>query len=293
MVANNSGYGGPVPLLVGLKKDTITKIQLLANNETNEFLKYIKEDQLIQQWEGININQISKMKVDAVTGATATSNAIISGMMLAAAKYLNIEQSHFKKDFEIIAKDITFLIIVLLSLLMTYIKSFKKYRWVYLLAVLLVFGIYTAKILSINLLYGWISQGIVWKTNWQSVILLLLALIMPLINKPKFYCNYLCPMGAFQELINKITPAKKHRLHLKNSPISLSEIYLTLILTSLVLGFSINLSYLEPFMIFVFNVAGTGLFVFVGLIAILSFFFNKPWCALCPTGCLINKVHNK
>lgn len=293
LATNNLGYGGPVPLLIALQKDTIKNIQLLANNETDEFLEYIKEDRLVEQWEGKNINLVSTMKVNAVSGATETSHAIIRGVKQGSARYLNEEQSHLNRDFFSIAKDVVFLLVILISLMMSYIKSLKKYRWIYLIIILLVLGIYLGKVLSLKLLYGWLSKGIAWKTNWQSTILLILAVAMPLIKRPKFYCNYLCPMGAFQELINKISPTKKRRLHLKNSPISLNEIYLALILTSLILGFSIDTSYLEPFMVFAFNIAGTALFIFVGIIAIMSFFFNRPWCAICPTGCLINKVHNK
>lgn len=293
LATNNLGYGGPVPLLIGIQKDTIKNIQLLANNETTEFLEYIKEDRLLEQWEGVNINLVSTMKVNAISGATETSNAIIRGVKQSSAQYLNEEQSNLNRDFFSITKDIVFLLVILISLIMSYVKSLKKYRWIYLIIVLLVLGIYIGKVLSVKLLYSWLSKGIAWKTNWQSTLLLILAIAMPLVKKPKFYCNYLCPMGAFQELINKISPAKKRRLHLKNSPLALSEIYLALILTSLVLGFTIDTSYLEPFMVFAFNIAGTGLFVFVGIIAIMSFFFNRPWCAVCPTGCLISKVHNK
>lgn len=294
LATNNFGYGGPVPLLIGLQRDTITKIHLLSNNETVEFLEYIKEDQFIEQWEGRNINQVSNMKVDAVSGATETSNAITRGVRQSVAQYLNEEQRDIKRGLSYIVKDILFLLVILLSLMISYVKSLKKYRKIYLLIILLVFGVYTGKVLSIKLLYGWLSNGIAWKTNWQSTILLLLALTMPLIKRPKFYCNYLCPMGAFQELINKISPTKKNKnINLKNSPISLSEIYLGLILTSLVLGFSLDLSYFEPFMVFTYKVAGTALFIFVVVIAIMSMFFNKPWCAVCPTGCLISKVHHK
>ena len=293
LVTDNSGYGGPVPLLIGMKRDTIVTIQLLANNETDEFLQYIKEDELIQQWEGIKIGQVSNVKVDAVSGATETSNAIIRGVMRGAARYLHEEQTHVKRNFASIVKDIIFLLVILMSLMMSNVKSLKKYRRIYLFIVLLVFGILTGKVLSMKLLYGWLSNGIAWRTNWQSTILLILALAMPLIKSPRFYCTYLCPMGAFQELINNISPVKKRTINIRNSPISLSEMYLTLILISLVLGFSLDLSYLEPFMIFNYNVAGTALFIFAALIAVMSFFFNKPWCAVCPTGCLINKVHNK
>ncbi|MCB2222006.1 MAG: FMN-binding protein [Bacteroidetes bacterium] len=293
LVTDNRGYGGKVPFLIGLKGDTIKKIQLLPNNETTEFMEYIKEDQLLAQWEGMEINQVLNTEVDAISGATESSNAIIRGMRQGAAQYLNEEQSHFKRDFLSISKDLLFLLVILLSLLMSHVGSIKKYRWIYLIIVILVIGIYTGKVLSVKQLYGWLSNGIAWRTNWQSTILLLMAVTMPLLKRPKFYCNYLCPMGAFQEIIHKISPAKKRNIKLKSSPLSLGEIYLALILISLVLGFKIELSYLEPFMVFMYKVAGIAMFVFAAVIAILSFFFNKPWCTFCPTGCLINKVHNK
>lgn len=293
LVTENHGYGGKVPFLIGLKGDTIIKIQLLPNNETTEFMEYIKEDKLLAQWEGMKINKVSNTEVDAVSGATESSNAIIRGMRQRAAQYLNEEPSHLKRDFTSILKDLLFFLVILLSILMSHVNSIKKYRWIYLIIVVLVIGIYTGRTLSVKLLYGWLSKGIAWKTNWQSTTLLIMAVSMPLLRKPKFYCNYLCPMGAFQELINKISPAKKRNIKLKSSPLSLSEIYLALILISLVLGFKIELSYLEPFMVFMYKVARTALFVFASVIAIMSFFFNKPWCTFCPTGCLINKVHNK
>lgn len=293
LVTENPGYGGRVPLFIGMKGDTIIKIQLLANNETTEFMEYIKEDKLLSKWEGMKINKVSNMELDAVSGATESSNAIIRGVRQGAAQYLNEDQTRLQKDFTSIAKDILFLLVIILSLLMSHINSIKKYRWIYLIIVVLVIGIYTGKVLSVKLLYGWLSNGIAWRTNWQSTVLLLMALSMPLFKKAKFYCNYLCPMGAFQELINKISPAKKRNIKLKSSPLSLSEIYLALILISLVIGFKIELSYLEPFMVFMFKVAGAALFVFAFVIAIMSLFINKPWCAFCPTGCLINKVHNK
>lgn len=292
LVTENFGYGGSVPLFIGLQRDSVTQIELLPNNETAEFMEYIKEDKLLTRWEGMAINRVSKAEVDAVSGATESSRAIIQGVRQGAAKYLNESQSSFKSDFSGIVKDLLFLLVVLLSLLMAYSKSLKKYRWVYLILVLFVIGIYSGKVLSIKLLYGWLAKGIPWETNWQSTLLLLLALAMPLLKKPKFYCTYLCPMGALQELINKLSPAKKRRIKLKKSPVALNEIYLVLILTSLVLGFTIELSYLEPFMVFMYKVAGTALFIFVSVIAIMAIFFSKPWCAVCPTGCLIDKVHN-
>lgn len=293
LVSDNIGYGGRVPIFIGLNGDNIIKIQLLANKETAEFLEYIEEAELLAHWEGMAINRVSETEVDAVSGATETSNAIIRAIRQGSAVYLNEDQAHIRQDITSIIKDLLFLLVIILSLLMSHVNAIKKYRWIYLIILVLVIGIYTGKVLSLKLLYSWLSQGIAWQTNWQSTILLIMALVMPLFKRPKFYCNYLCPMGAFQELINKISPVKKRNIILKRSPISLGEIYLALILTSLVLGFKIELSDLEPFMVFIYQVAGTALFIFAFVIAIMSIFFNKPWCTFCPTGCLINKVHNK
>ncbi|MFW6352652.1 MAG: FMN-binding protein, partial [Bacteroidota bacterium] len=150
LVTNNPGYGGPVPLLIRLQEDTITKVHLLDNNETEEFLIYIKEDDLTAQWEGIHVKQVSDMNIAEVSGATETSNAIIRGVRQGAARFLNEEQSHLKRDFLSIAEDIVFLLVILLSLAISYVRSLKKYRWIYLLIVLLVFGIFTGKVLSLK-----------------------------------------------------------------------------------------------------------------------------------------------
>ncbi|MEZ5198336.1 MAG: FMN-binding protein [Bacteroidales bacterium] len=150
LVTENRGYGGKVPLLIGLKVDTIQKIHLLPNNETTEFMEYIKEDNLLAQWEGMNINMVSGIEVDAVSGATESSNAIIRGMRQGAAQYLNEKQNRLKSDFISISKDLLFLMVILLSLLISHVSSIKKYRWIYLIIVVLVIGIYTGKVLSIK-----------------------------------------------------------------------------------------------------------------------------------------------
>ena len=128
LVTENPGYGGKVPLLIGLKEDTIIKIQLLANNETTEFMEYIKEDKLLARWEGMRINKVSGTEVDAVSGATESSNAIIRGVRQGAAQYLNEEQSNLKKDFASISKDLLFLFVIMLSIVMSYVQSMKKFR---------------------------------------------------------------------------------------------------------------------------------------------------------------------
>lgn len=291
LVADNFGFGGRVPVLIGLVRDTIVNVVLLPNKETPEFIDYINEDKLLHKWHGMHIVKVLNTKVDAVSGATESSIAIIRSVRQGVAQYMNKEQNSLSRGVWSIAKDILFLLLIFLALAITYIKSIKKYRKYYILLVFLIIGILTGKVLSIKLLHGWLATGISWQTNWQSLLLLALALIMPLLKKPQFYCIYLCPMGALQELINRISPQKTKDFRLKWQKVPLNEVYLTLIWASLILGFSFELSYFEPFMVFMFRVAGIIFFAFALIIVLLSLFFTKPWCAVCPTGCLLNVIH--
>jgi len=97
-------------------------------------------------------------------------------------------------------------------------------------------------------------------------------------------------MGALQELTNLFTPFKKSNLPTRFKGISAREIYLTLISGALLLGFAPELSYLEPFMFFSFRIVGVGLIIFGLVIVITSLFFTKPWCSVCPTGCLMDTI---
>lgn len=100
-------------------------------------------------------------------------------------------------------------------------------------------------------------------------------------------------MGALQELTNRYTPFKKRNLPTQLMGITAKEIYLTLIAGALLLGFTPELSYLEPFMFFSFRIIGIGLIIFGLVVVLLSLFFNKPWCSVCPTGCLIDTISYK
>ncbi len=182
---------------------------------------------------------------------------------------------------------------MLLSLVMVYKKGTARYRTIYLVLVLLIMGLILNNALSVNLLYGWLQEGFVWRANWQSSVIFLLALSISFVGKRKFYCNYLCPMGALQELTNRYTPFKKRNLPTRLMGITAREIYLTLITGALLIGFTPELYYLEPFMFFSFNIIGIGLIIFGLIVLLLSLFFNKPWCSVCPTGCLLDTITYK
>ena len=69
------GYRGTTPLNIYIKNDKVEKIEMQKNQETPKYLTLIKKD-LLGKWNGKKVSKAVKMKVDAVTGATMTSDAV-------------------------------------------------------------------------------------------------------------------------------------------------------------------------------------------------------------------------
>lgn len=286
------GYSGCVPLLIGIDDElTITKIFILPNNETTDYIEPVYDEMFIGKWKGITLLDAIQLQVDVVSGATHSSKAVIAGVKHTASSVMMSEASVITEaNLWTTIKDILFLVLMVLSLVMVFKKGISKYRPIYLFMVLVISGIILNNAISVQLLNGWLLQGFTWRANWQSSVVFILAVAISFIGKRKFYCNYLCPMGALQELTNHFTPFKKRKLPTRLKGITASEIYLTLIAGALVLGFSPELSYLEPFMFFSFRIVGLGLIFFGLFVIVLSLFFSKPWCSVCPTGCLIDTI---
>jgi Na+-translocating ferredoxin:NAD+ oxidoreductase RnfG subunit len=286
------GYSGHVPLLIGVDDNlTITKIILLPNNETSDYIVPIYGDKFIGKWQGVRLEDAIQFQVDVVSGATHTSRAVIAGVRHTASSVMKSDASVITEtNLWTTIKDIVFLSLMVLSLVMVYKKGKAKYRTIYLFLVLVIMGLILNNAISVQLMHGWLLDGFTWRANWQSSVVFVLALILSFSGKRKFYCNYLCPMGALQELTNQFTPFKKRKLPTRFKDITAREFYLTLIAGALLLGFTPELSYLEPFMFFSFRIVGIGLIIFGLVVVVFSLFFSKPWCSVCPTGCLIDTI---
>lgn len=290
--SQQSGYAGIVPLLIGVDENlNISKIVVLPNNETGDYVEAIYSDKFLGRWQGKNLDDVLQLRVDVVSGATLTSNAVIAGVKHTASHVL-------EADVPVVAetklwssiKDLLFLLAILLSVVMAYKKGGARFRAVYLLFILLIMGLMLNNLLSARLLHGWLLEGFAWRAHWPSIVMFMLAIALSIAGKRRFYCNYLCPMGALQELTNKITPFKKRKLPDRFGGITAKEIYLTLIAGALLLGFTPELAYMEPFMFFSFNIIGAGMILFGAAVVGFSLFFNLPWCSVCPTGCLMDII---
>ena len=83
------GYQSTTPLKVYIKKDKIEKIEFLKSQETPKYYAKVKKA-LLEKWNGLKVKDAKTQKVDAVTGATFSSEAVIENVRLALDYY----QSH-------------------------------------------------------------------------------------------------------------------------------------------------------------------------------------------------------
>lgn len=76
-----TGYAGATPVNIIIDHNKITKIEVLPNNESPNYLKRAVA-KVLPQFEGKTVEQAKKVKADAATGATYTSQALIKNITM-------------------------------------------------------------------------------------------------------------------------------------------------------------------------------------------------------------------
>ena len=85
---NVEGYNGTTPLKIFIKKNKVVKIEALKNQETPKYFIKVKKA-LLDKWNGLKVKEAKNLKVDAVTGATYSSDAVIENVKLGLDYYQN------------------------------------------------------------------------------------------------------------------------------------------------------------------------------------------------------------
>lgn len=80
------GYVDNTPLKIYIKKNKVVKIEALKNQETPKYFAKVKK-QVLDQWNGKKVGDALKLKVDGVTGATMSSDAVKENVRLGLEYY--------------------------------------------------------------------------------------------------------------------------------------------------------------------------------------------------------------
>jgi NosR/NirI family transcriptional regulator, nitrous oxide reductase regulator len=286
------GYSGKIDFLVVLDVDyKLLGVEILHHEETPSYINWIIRDGFLTQFVAKTPNQILKFAPDMISGATLSCQAITQDMQKLSSVLTNETVSNPSKSKMFLLKASLSLLVIVFALLHFFFpKALSKTRIVLLILTIVVLGIWGGYFLSMALFKSWLQYGILLETQAVLFTMLVFSFALPLFTKRSFYCQYVCPFGAAQELVGKLNRKKKS--YPKSMRFLLNYFRLILfvvILIVLALGLTLPLSDIEPFSVFQINAASLAVVVLAGLMLLLSYFYNKPWCRLfCPTGMLLS-----
>ena len=221
------GYGGPVSLRIHVSKDgVVAAIEAEPNAETPDFFNQAKS--LLTRWQGKTIDKAiaETDNVDAVSGATFSSKAIIANVQRGLA-YANrhAAQSKVAADESVANAEgsvsssasawtiggIASIIVVLLGAIVPLFYKSRRWHTVQLVLNVVVLGLWTGTFVSFTLFMRLFSGGIslvTLATLAAPLLMVVVALFYPLAGKPGHYCAHICPFGSAQELAGKLTRRK-------------------------------------------------------------------------------------
>lgn len=320
------GYGGPVPLKIHIKDGRVAAVEAEPNAESPDFFNRAKE--LLNHWQNKSVDEALAEEVDAVSGATFSSKAIIANMQrgLAYAK----QHGQWGEDGSVgalgtstppieggsagaletsappivggsvgaadtSAPPIVALIVVLLGAIVPLFYNNRRLHLVQLAVNVVVLGLWTGTFVSYTLFLRVFSGGVSLSAIGAlaaPLLMLIVALIYPLAGRSGHYCANVCPFGSAQELAGKLS---RRKLRITPRVLKLLSVLRNLLwgvlMALLLTGTCTAWIDYELFTAFLYSSASVWVTVLAALFLVLSVWVPRPYCRfVCPTGALIKSV---
>lgn len=305
------GYGGPVPLKIHIKDGRVAAVEAEPNAESPDFFNRAKE--LLNHWQNKSVDEALAEEVDAVSGATFSSRAIIANMQrgLAYAK----QHGQWGEDGSVGAlgtsaspieggsagahgtsiPSIVALIAVLLGAVVPLFYNNRRLHLVQLAVNVVVLGLWTGTFVSYTLFLRIFAGGVSLSAIGAlaaPLLMLIVALIYPLAGRSGHYCANVCPFGSAQELAGKLS---RRKLRITPRVLKLLSVLRNLLwgvlMALLLTGTCTAWIDYELFTAFLYSSASVWVTVLAALFLVLSVWVPRPYCRfVCPTGALIKSV---
>ena len=308
------GYGGPVPLKIHIKDGRVADVEAEPNAESPDFFNRAKE--LLNHWQNKSVDEALAEEVDAVSGATFSSKAIIANMQrgLAYAK----QHGQWGEDgsvgaletsappivgsvsnsvgaLETGASPIVALVVVLLGAVVPLFYNNRRLHLVQLAVNVVVLGLWTGTFVSYTLFMRIFAGGVSLSAIGAlaaPLLMLIVALIYPLAGRSGHYCANVCPFGSAQELAGKLS---RRKLRITPRVLKLLSVLRNLLwgvlMALLLTGTCTAWIDYELFTAFLYSSASVWVTVLAALFLVLSVWVPRPYCRfVCPTGALIKSV---
>ena len=308
------GYGGPVPLKIHIKDGRVAAVEAEPNAESPDFFNRAKT--LLNHWQNKSVDEALAEEVDAVSGATFSSRAIIANMQRGLA-YAQ-KRGQWGEDgsvgalgtsappivgsedgsvgaLETGASPIVALVVVLLGAVVPLFYNNRRLHLVQLAVNVVVLGLWTGTFVSYTLFLRVFSGGVSLSAIGAfaaPLLMLIVALIYPLAGRSGHYCANICPFGSAQELAGKLS---RRKLRITPRVLKLLSVLRNLLwgvlMALLLTGTCTAWIDYELFTAFLYSSASVWVTVLAALFLVLSVWVPRPYCRfVCPTGALIKSV---
>lgn len=308
------GYGGPVPLKIHIKDGRVAAVEAEPNAESPDFFNRAKD--LLNHWQNKSVDEALAEEVDAVSGATFSSRAIIANMQRGLA-YAQ-KRGQWSEDgsvgalgtsappivgsggnsvgaLETGASPIVALVVVLLGAVVPLFYNNRRLHLVQLAVNVVVLGLWTGTFVSYTLFLRIFAGGVSLSAIGAlaaPLLMLIVALIYPLAGRSGHYCANICPFGSAQELAGKLS---RRKLRITPRVLKLLSVLRNLLwgvlMALLLTGTCTAWIDYELFTAFLYSSASVWVIVLAALFLVLSVWVPRPYCRfVCPTGALIKSV---
>ncbi len=287
------GYSGTTPVLVSVSGGVIDSVTPLSNSETPMF--FLQACQVLDHYKGVDIAAADTLNVDAVTGCTMSSNALITNVRRASLYAKDLDITSTGTIFDLSVKNIVALIVILSGAIVPLVYRNKTWRFAQLTLNVIVLGLWCGTFISHSLLLGFAENGIHPIASLAALLLLITAFLYPLFGRHNHYCNHLCPYGSAQELCGKLS---KRKLRLTDQWVKRLNLFRQILWIALIIllliGVGTEWTNYELFTAFVFSTASPVVIALAVAFLLLSVFTPRPYCRfVCPTGTLFKTIEQQ
>lgn len=285
------------------------------HGETPIFFERLYTQKLFEQFEGLSVQEPIYLGgasgysgyldsrqtdnyIDAVTGSTLSSHAVAESVNKAtayiASQFFNTRWDNPYDSFQFTVKDLAMLMIYLIALAAAYLKKLVRFRVWILLVSFAVMGFYVKRFIAVSNLFSLITLQIPRLTDLGWYVLIVGALGFIVLLGKNLYCAWVCPFGAVQEALKRVSGFKSWGI----SPQTIKKMKLvapTLLWVAVMLGTFLGdygtLDY-QPFSaLFLFKAVWV-MWLMLPILIFISLFMGRFYCQFfCPVGFLLTLLN--
>ena len=292
------GYGGPTPVEITIREGRIERIKVLPNRETPEFLGAVRNSDLLESLDGKTPEEAAGVHIDGISGATFTSTAIIQNIEAGVRYALDESRAAAATKGEQQPLGVKFYVtiaIILCGAVIPLLWKSKRYRYLQLALNVAILGFWGGTFVSYSLMVSYLTNGITQVAAIPVALMLVAAFIYPMFGKVDYYCTWLCPYGALQELAGKCIKWKLRISTRVAKGLGVARRVLWFGLMWLLwTGLWFDWMGYEPFAAFFIRDASPSVLGIAWAFVLLSLIVQRPYCRfVCPTGSLFKLAEGR